>query len=70
MKGPIPMAHLSSNATNTKLPADCADGSFFFHYDGGNKYHGYEGKGGPGQAAGYIEPSPGLEAYYGLLPGK
>lgn len=71
MKGPIPMGPPIVECDKySKLPADCADGSFFFHYDGGNKYHGYEGKGGPGQAAGYIEPSPGLEAYYGLLPGK
>jgi hypothetical protein len=52
------------------LPADCADGSFFFHYDGGSKYSAYTGTGGPGQVAGYIEPSPALEKYYGVLPGK
>jgi branched-chain amino acid transport system substrate-binding protein len=52
------------------LPADCADGSFFFHYDGGTKYSAYTGTGGPGQVAGYIEPSAGLEKYYGVLPGK
>jgi branched-chain amino acid transport system substrate-binding protein len=54
----------------SQLPADCADGSFFFHYDGGTKYSAYTGTGGPGQVAGYIEPSLGLEKYYGLLPGK
>jgi hypothetical protein len=71
MKGPIPMGPPVVECDKySKLPADCADGSFFFHYDGGNKYHGYAGTGGPGQVAGYIEPSPGLEAYYGLLPGK
>jgi hypothetical protein len=52
------------------LPADCADGSFFFHFDGGTSYSPYTGTGGPGQVAGYIEPSPGLEQYYGVLPGK
>jgi branched-chain amino acid transport system substrate-binding protein len=54
----------------SQLPADCADGSFFFHYDGGTQYSAFTGTGGPGQVAGYIEPSPGLEKYYGLLPGK
>jgi branched-chain amino acid transport system substrate-binding protein len=54
----------------SQLPADCADGSFFFHYDGGTQYSAYTGTGGPGQVAGYIEPSPGLEQYYGLVPGK
>jgi branched-chain amino acid transport system substrate-binding protein len=71
VKGPIPMGPPVDECDKySKLPADCADGSFFFHYDGGTKYHGYAGKGGPGQAAGYIQPSPGLEKYYGLLPGK
>lgn len=71
LRGPIPMGPPVVECDKySKLPADCADGSFFFHYDGGSKYSGYEGKGGPGQAAGYIEPSPGLEAYYGLRPGK
>ena len=41
-----------------------------FHYDGGTKYSAYTGTGGPGQVAGYIEPSAGLEKYYGVLPGK
>lgn len=70
-KGPIPMGPPVIECGKYRLlPADCADGSFFFHFDGGTTYHGYEGKGGPGQAAGYIEPSAGLAQYYGVLPGK
>jgi branched-chain amino acid transport system substrate-binding protein len=70
-RGPIPMGPPTIECGKySKLPADCADGSFFFHYDGGTKYSGFQGTGGPGQVAGYIEPSPGLEKYYGVLPGK
>ena len=70
-KGPIPMGPpVIECGKYSKLPADCADGSFFFHFDGGTTYSGYKGTGGPGQVAGYIQPSPGLEQYYGVLPGK
>jgi branched-chain amino acid transport system substrate-binding protein len=70
-RGPIPMGPPTIECGKYRLlPADCADGSFFFHYDGGTKYSGYDGTGGPGEVAGYIQPSPGLEQYYGVLPGK
>jgi branched-chain amino acid transport system substrate-binding protein len=70
-RGPVAMGPpIIECGKYSQLPADCADGSFFFHYNGGNSYSAYTGTGGPGQKAGYIEPSPGLEQYYGLVPGK
>jgi branched-chain amino acid transport system substrate-binding protein len=70
-KGPVAMGPPVIECGKYRLlPADCADGSFFFRFDGGTQYSAYTGTGGPGQAAGYIEPSPGLEQYYGVLPGK
>ena len=70
-KGPVVMGPpVIECGKYSQLPADCADGSFFFHYNGGTSYSAYTGTGGPGQVAGYIEPSPGLEKYYGVLPGK
>jgi branched-chain amino acid transport system substrate-binding protein len=70
-RGPVVMGPPTVECGKYRLlPADCADGSFFFRFDGGTQYSAYTGTGGPGQVAGYIEPSPGLEQYYGVLPGK
>lgn len=43
-----------------KLPNDCGDGAWFFHYLGNGKYTRYPK---------YLEPLPGLAKTYGIRPG-